>query len=49
MATAGLRRSVVLKRRPHGEPTAADFGVQEDAIPISRTERGSHPHPLAFH
>ena len=33
MATAGLRRSVVLKRRPHGEPTPADFGIQEDAIP----------------
>jgi NADPH-dependent curcumin reductase len=33
MATDGLRRSVVLKRRPHGEPTSADFGIQEDAIP----------------
>jgi NADPH-dependent curcumin reductase len=33
MAAAGLRRSVVLKRRPHGEPIPADFGIQEDAIP----------------
>jgi NADPH-dependent curcumin reductase len=33
MATEGLRRSVVLKRRPHGEPTPADFGILEDAIP----------------
>lgn len=33
MATEGLRRSVVLKRRPHGEPTSVDFGIQEDAIP----------------
>ena len=34
MTSEGLRRSVVLKRRPHGEPTPADFGIQEDAIPI---------------
>jgi NADPH-dependent curcumin reductase CurA len=27
------RRSVVLKRRPHGEPSADDFSIQEDAIP----------------
>ncbi len=33
MAAAGLRRSVVLKRRPHGEPTPGDFSIQEDAIP----------------
>ena len=30
---AGVRRSVVLKRRPHSEPTAADFDIREDAIP----------------
>ena len=28
-----LRRSVVLKRRPHGAPEAEDFQVREDAIP----------------
>src|SRR6195952_1149846 len=33
MAGDGLRRSVVLKRRPHGEPTPDDFGIQEDVIP----------------
>ena len=30
---SGIRRSVVLKRRPHGEPTPADFEIREDAIP----------------
>lgn len=33
MSNAGLRRSVVLKRRPHREPVAADFEIREDAIP----------------
>ena len=33
MSTEGLRRSVVLKRRPSGEPTRADFDIREDAIP----------------
>jgi NADPH-dependent curcumin reductase CurA len=33
MSNAGLRRSVVLKRRPHGEPVPADFEIREDAIP----------------
>ena len=33
MSTEGLRRSVVLKRRPSGEPTKADFDIREDAIP----------------
>jgi NADPH-dependent curcumin reductase CurA len=33
MSTIGLRRSVVLKRRPRGEPVADDFGIVEDAIP----------------
>lgn len=33
MIATGLRRSVVLKRRPHGEPTPDDFSIQEDAIP----------------
>nr|WP_294523916.1 NADP-dependent oxidoreductase [uncultured Rhodopila sp.] len=37
MSSEGLRRSVVLKRRPSGEPTKADFDIREDAI----------PHPLA--
>jgi NADPH-dependent curcumin reductase CurA len=33
MSTIGLRRSVVLKNRPRGEPVAGDFGIVEDAIP----------------
>jgi NADPH-dependent curcumin reductase CurA len=33
MTAASLRRSIVLKRRPHGEPTPNDFSIQEDAIP----------------
>src|ERR1700733_14601591 len=33
MSTAGLRRSVVLKRRPNGEPTADDFEINQDSIP----------------
>jgi NADPH-dependent curcumin reductase CurA len=37
MSTTGLRRSVVLKRRPSGEPTKADFEIREDSIP--------HPQP----
>ncbi|MSP01731.1 MAG: NADP-dependent oxidoreductase [Acetobacteraceae bacterium] len=32
-ANTTMRRSVVLKRRPHGEPGAADFTIQEDPIP----------------
>lgn len=32
-SNTGTRRSVVLKRRPRGEPAAADFEIQEDAIP----------------
>ena len=28
-----LRRSVVLKRRPHGAPQAEDFEIREDAVP----------------
>jgi len=32
-ANATLRRSVVLRRRPHGEPEASDFEVQEDQVP----------------
>ena len=32
-ANAATRRSVVLKRRPHGEPRTADFEIQEDPIP----------------
>jgi NADPH-dependent curcumin reductase CurA len=35
MSNEGLRRSVVLKRRPHGEPTPDDFGIVEDAIPTA--------------
>lgn len=34
MSAAELRRSVVLKRRPSGEPSAHDFEVREDAIPV---------------
>jgi NADPH-dependent curcumin reductase len=30
---AGMRRSVVLRRRPHGNPRRADFEMIEDAIP----------------
>ena len=33
MSNAGLRRSVVLKKRPRGEPVAGDFEIREDAIP----------------
>jgi NADPH-dependent curcumin reductase CurA len=33
MTATSLRRSVVLKRRPHSEPTPNDFSIQEDAIP----------------
>jgi NADPH-dependent curcumin reductase CurA len=33
MNHAGLRRSVILKRRPRGEPVPDDFGMVEDAIP----------------
>jgi NADPH-dependent curcumin reductase len=32
-ANTTTRRSVVLKRRPHGEPRTADFEIQEDPIP----------------
>jgi NADPH-dependent curcumin reductase len=35
MTNEGLCRSVVLKRRPHGEPTPEDFGIVEDAIPVA--------------
>lgn len=33
-ANDAIRRSVVLKRRPHGEPRAADFEIREDQIPV---------------
>lgn len=33
MANAGLRRSIILKRRPKNEPVRDDFDIQEDAIP----------------
>jgi NADPH-dependent curcumin reductase len=33
MTGASIRRSVVLKRRPHGEPAPSDFEIREDAIP----------------
>jgi NADPH-dependent curcumin reductase CurA len=33
MSTEGWRRSVVLKRRPFGDPTRADFDIREDAMP----------------
>ncbi|HQT77641.1 MAG TPA: NADP-dependent oxidoreductase [Rhodopila sp.] len=32
-ASTGMRRSVVLKRRPAAEPTRADFDIREEAIP----------------
>jgi len=35
MSDTGVRRSVVLKRRPHGEPVPEDFGIHEDAIPTA--------------
>jgi NADPH-dependent curcumin reductase CurA len=35
MSNEGLRRSVVLNRRPHGEPTPDDFGIIEGAIPTA--------------
>src|SRR5690348_14330718 len=31
--TATMRRSIVLKRRPHREPRREDFEIREDAIP----------------
>jgi NADPH-dependent curcumin reductase len=33
-ATATVRRSIVLKRRPPGEPSPADFELKEDPIPV---------------
>ena len=33
MSTIGLRRSVILKSRPRGEPVPEDFSIVEDAIP----------------
>lgn len=30
----GLRRSIVLKRRPKGEPSADDFEIRQDAVPM---------------
>jgi NADPH-dependent curcumin reductase len=35
MSNPGLRRSVVLKRRPQGEPVASDFDIREDEIPTA--------------
>jgi NADPH-dependent curcumin reductase len=35
MSNAGVRRAVVLKRRPHGEPASSDFEIREDAIPTA--------------
>src|ERR1700674_5702806 len=35
MSNVGLRRSVVLKRRPRGEPVADDFDIVEDAVPTA--------------
>jgi NADPH-dependent curcumin reductase len=37
MSASGLRRSVVLKRRPTDEPSASDFEIKEDAIPTPAT------------
>src|SRR5215470_4599807 len=31
--TATTRRSVILRRRPHGAPSRDDFEIREDAIP----------------
>ena len=33
LGNATTRRSVVLRRRPRGEPEASDFEIQEDPIP----------------
>ncbi|HET6307088.1 MAG TPA: NADP-dependent oxidoreductase [Rhodopila sp.] len=33
MTPPTLRRSIVLQRRPHGEPSPDDFAIVEDAIP----------------
>jgi NADPH-dependent curcumin reductase CurA len=35
MSNAGVRNSVVLKRRPRGEPVPEDFGIEQDAIPTA--------------
>ena len=32
-ANTATRRSVVLRRRPRGEPSTSDFEIQEDTIP----------------
>ncbi|MBV9249180.1 MAG: NADP-dependent oxidoreductase, partial [Acetobacteraceae bacterium] len=32
-STVGTRRSIVLKRRPRREPSAADFEMRQDAVP----------------
>ena len=37
MSKTGLRRSVVLKARPKGEPIASDFEIREDVIPKAAT------------
>ena len=34
MSNAAMRRSVVLRRRPRGEPEVSDFEIQEDAVPV---------------
>ena len=34
-----IRRSVVLKRRPRGEPSTSDFEIQESAIPTNAATR----------
>ncbi len=33
MSALGMRRSIVLKRRPHDEPSADDFEIREELIP----------------
>lgn len=33
VSSGDLRRSVVLKRRPTGEPSASDFEIREDTVP----------------
>jgi NADPH-dependent curcumin reductase CurA len=37
MSDIGLRQSVVLKKRPHGEPVASDFEIRDDSIPEAST------------
>ena len=44
----GIRRSLVLRRRPVGEPRADDFAVVEDPVPAPGEAESTDPHHPAF-